>query len=636
MEDVWGRAWNEGSALSQVNQITSELVGIEGAAVIIAAGCFLGLSVLWVADTYKRYQTLGPLTFLIVCLVTAGVGIFDLIDNFSFISLGLLSFSFLLGLQLGGFPIARILLRPGRGPHVNGPPYEFKLASLLVLFSIILVVLAGLFQSHTTMTIGGGTSFRVRRSEALVVNLLASVVLLTVFWWFTRYDHQIRVVQVGPARSGKSSLAGGLYQAANQETGRSIVDSKIEEIRKDIEQRYQFPPRDRIMDDDSGGVLDFNYVSGGYLFRKKTTVTGIDYPGELIVGPANQDSLSEQIQKTRSQPRRRDVAIVTRIQRRIGEFVRSFSADNQWDSTVERLRSSSSPVTMQALATLVDEADIVAFVLPLDDFIRRPVLREGVPDYLISYVVEEVDDKGEEYRIRRVGSTDDPTKIRREDGRLKHQDGTEFTAFEFESTEHLTQIGPNKYLYMDRAADRSDPSEYVHEYQSIVDMYSGAQMKSFVWVATMADLVLNDFKEGYRNVAFSEDNHVNPDIDSVFKSNQPRLPKDSVDYRAFAQWIRTECIEDTWPGFDRVLDQTYEDFVYPVWYDVSRDEDGELRINRSNPSLKGAQHLLDRFDGRRLVRVVPINEYLSQDVVQYRSERVYEELYQEYGSDIDT
>jgi hypothetical protein len=157
-------------------------------------------------------------------------------------------------------------------------------------------------------------------------------------------------------------------------------------------------------------------------------------------------------------------------------------------------------------------------------------------------------------------------------------------------------------------------------------------------------LVLEDFKEIYENVQQADSN--NSDTHSEERETQKYLRESGFfeekkpalsrrDYTVFGQWIAEECIQrhimgyreshpdeaGNLPDIDKLIEQTGEDTVYPVWFDVARSDSDKLIIEDTDKRLlKGSNFLFDRIEGRPLP--YPKHRRVKASPLEYTIQRV--------------
>jgi hypothetical protein len=209
-----------------------------------------------------------------------------------------------------------------------------------------------------------------------------------------------------------------------------------------------------------------------------------------------------------------------------------------------------------------------------------------------------------------------------------------YTETTWESTDNLTPVGDGTYYAVDR--DRDDIYAYMSEYSDIVNELKSDKRKSFAWIATMSDMVNNDFEAVYENV---KDNGTlrgeGGDVDRLFEYEPLTkvIRTDPGGGELHARWIQRAYIEREWEAFGQMLTNTYEDYVYPVWFETGRPDDGSDTPVIRDPSrdgnrdfgdlpiLLGSEEVLGRLNREQLGspllrRLAPSSEPPAQQAVE--------------------
>lgn len=599
--DVLATAWDNEGILHTSYVIMADLLGASVYVELIVVGLALGLTVVWTFDTYKKYQTFAPLTLLAVVTYGSGVHRGWLDGELTVVALAFLLVSGVAGAQIGGLPVLQRTFGSVQ-TLVGRPPVSLSRAPQLFFVAVLAVVAVGLIDVHVALDGGAGT-FALEDRDDLPAHSVVGLVLVAAFYMFTRYDNDVRIVQLGPARSGKTSMLGGLAADIDRDAREGDGSGAIDDVRYSLEKRRRFPDITEDVD-----YYDFSYMSRHPIFRKRNTISTIDYPGEKLVGGGNEAPLSDQIANLREQEGPRLLARTIRRVRRVFPLV---SATNPREAAIAELDEEGTD-DMKALARLVDTANCVVFTVPLDDFLTRALKRENVPDYLKEVRLIEPTDVPDKYIVRTLDN--EPVRIKRSDGKLVNvEDGEPYTEAEWESFEDLPETVSGERYYLDR--DRSTKDEYRKEFREVIRILNEDREKSFVWVTTMTDLVNEDFNEVYKRAQHLvdeddiEDRELEMHVERVrnaelFDPNPKQFKKHDYHGRAVhARWIQRECIETAWPDFDDILADTFETLIYPVWFNIypSQPEE-ELRIKiDGQKTLQGSDLVLDRFEGRELL-----------------------------------
>jgi len=664
LESLWLPAWESRGIAFRTVRLVGRTIGTffpsESFLFVLPfpLGVFVGVSLVWFVDTYKRYQAIvlwAGIGIVVAQLLLMG-RLFDvLIQNFSLLILSSLVIGVVAGIQIGGIPLIG-WLRRDRDHLIGSPPNEFDRAPLAVWGILLLMVVAGLVDAHLSLGFGGGP-VEPTRVEQLGGNLVGSAILLGAFWKFTEYESEIRTVQIGPARGGKTAILGGLYN--HLETENSVTILRGGEFDTEISNRIEngeFPPRNQLREVDRGRqyrFLEIPFVSDRRFFRKKVVVGTLDYPGELITGGSNWNPLDEELEAVRQEERHDlildheyienevDVPVLApaalKIDAALGRLSSAFSSTDQWEEA-ERVLENAESLSYQetvppealanALSRLVDGADTILFTVPLDDFAQRAAATGHMPQHTDAYWLRR---SGGEYEVY---STDGELV-----GRYDTLDDLEFEGILEEAPDIITELprydhpelGDVRLVIEGRPA-RTPSSEYREVYEGIVDQCNTGA-KSFVWVASMSDYAKRHFTAAYTAYVGNNEtqNSLNPTeiLSSKTLPNHPSLPHEDGVYTTFADWIETQYLDvpENWDGYRRSLrERTQEEFLYPLWYDVESNEQGERIKTGSRPILQGADRLIDRIEGRTLVRTYPWRSHLPGSESVSKSEEMVENM----------
>lgn len=599
-QEVLVPGWEQQGILYAAVALAAGLLGSSLYVHLSVLGVVLGLSAVWVFDTYKRYQVFAPLTLVVVVGYASGTFHGGLVDA---LSIGAVSFLFVAtvaGAQLGGLPLFQYWF--GSAERILGrPPVSLKRAPMILFAGVLGLVTVGLLDLHVHLIPTSGAP-ELRELGELPVNGVVGVLLVGAFYTFTQYDSDVRIVQLGPARSGKTSMLGGLAADVDRDAREGDGSGAIDDVRYSLEELNQFP---ELTDDVS--YYEFSYMSGRPVFRKRNTISTLDYPGEKLTGGHTEPPLSQQITNQREQQEHQSLV---RLSRRVRSALPLLTATDPWQEAIVELEDERTD-EMTALAKLVEAADLVVFTVPLDDFLTRAVERGNTPSYLEEVrLVEEASEPGT-FLVRTLdGGTD---RVVREDGELTDAEtGESYTKAEWESLEDLPKAVSGEHYYLGR--DRSNRDRYKEEYKELIRILNEDRRKSFAWTTTMADLVNEDFERVYDRAQdlLEETGHdpgLREHVDStkeanLFGVNATEFLKHSRQGRkVHARWIQREYVETAWPEFEGMLEDTFESFVYPVWFEIDEARsDDQLRIRiASGRTLQGSDLLLDRFEGRELV-----------------------------------
>ncbi len=638
--NVWAPAWRAGGvAHGVVAVVVGPVPVLDHAAVYAAlAGVFLGTSVLWVVDDYKRRfsvvlwsgnlagavlfwqawtEPLAPPVWLsVVCAVLGAV----------------------LGAQAGGLSLYGYLVGEKKVLLRWTEPKKFETGVRLTSAGVVLLVVVGLSEQFLGTANPGGVVEHAVAVASVALPLLA----------VQRYEDAERIIQLGPAKSGKTSTQGGLYMSL--ETRIESDSPLLQSIHESHMRNGEFPDRTRVhtlaesegstiplanggtvdthdgsADDDQGGgedptveealLLRFSYLTREFLFPKEKIITAVDYPGELLTDVGEQDSsisdyVATHVEKVRS-----------------GEI-----EDLSWAEVIERLQQGGEDdlvageleqrEVMSYIAHLVRSADYVVFTVPVDDFVGPVVADrpENLPTYHRNAIweIRPAGDADADYETRRLSADGEWVKLRESAGTCRAVEGQLPPGFNPNTDAWLG--GDDVYYYRGRR-ERIPPQRYLNEYRDILNALPDLREYHFIWMATMSDLVYDDFEPLVRrarertltptvggetiDVTDGQIGVSRSDIDvellegGLLESNRPVTPESSEDeYRLLSTWILREYLLAEEPTFGNLLERTNEDHVFPVWFDI--EDDTEQRFSTRPPALKGTDQITTRLRGDRL------------------------------------
>lgn len=628
--NVWVPAWQAGGVAHGVFAVVVGPIPVINHAVVYATliGLFLGTSALWVVDDYKR-------TFSFVLWVGITIGAIRFWQSWTnplaspvWVSVVCVALGAVVGTQAGGLPVYGYVVGEKKALLKWTEPNKFEAGIRLTSAGVVVLVLVGLAEQLQGTANPGGLI------EHAVAVVLIAVPLLAV----QRYQDSERIIQLGPAKSGKTSTQGGLYMSLD-----SRIESNsplLQRIHESHMRNGEFPDRTRVHtlaeseastiplangagDDPQDGsgadqsieealLLRFSYLTNGLLFPKEKVITAVDYPGELLTDVGEQESsISDYVR-----------AHVEKVES--GEI-----EDLSWEEVIERLQQGGEDdlVTgeleerevMSYIAHLVRSADYIMFTIPLDDFLGTLVADrpENLPSYHRNTIweIRPLDDADADYQTRQLGSDGEWEMLTESGGTCRAVEGQLPPGFNPNKDAWLG--GEDVYYYRGRR-ERIPPQRYLNEYRDILDALPDLREYHFIWMATMADLVYDDFEtlvrraRGYALAPSVRGESIDvtdgrievgrSDIDvgllaeGLLESNRPVTPESSEDeYRLFSTWIRREYLRAEEPNFDDLLEQTNESHVFPVWFDIQ--DDTEQRFSTRAPALKGTAQITARLRG---------------------------------------
>jgi hypothetical protein len=548
---------------------------------VVGVSLVIGLALSMLVDSYKRFQ--GVLLWVAIFLGSALVLAeeTELVDVFVtnlrpessalvffFIGCGM----YAAGVRLSEFGrlfdalLDRLLADesgPGSGGRAtNGAPVELRRELLgvvdvtppLVIFVLgSVAVVYGTFEAvvayHPSLVqSASGVTSRPGGIEVVGLNLgwerlrgvVASGVFLVGLYKYTSYENNMKVIQIGPARSGKSAEFGGLQLALESFRG---ADYRRATGTNDLRNRLlngRFPkPTDNV---DGLRWLEIEYRSG-VLFQEKLSLQTIDYPGALL-----RDVLAE--------VEGRDTGV--RLTERASSWVAAKRHVEGLNTRIKRDDfSDEESVTTQIASVIWDcirHADRIVLTIPLDDFLGPIAARGNEREYVD--IVREDDVETEAELKTALGLRDD-------------ENVPESATFEHD--------GRTFYIGGDRQ-ERSKPESYINWYQLLrSDSRFFENDIDFLCVVTKADHALDDFGS----------------------DGEARTPLS--DYEEFREHVVADVLAEANGVLDQNF--VTEDF-WPVWYDVREvddpdDDEESLRIETDRdtiPLLRGSRRLLDRLE----------------------------------------
>ena len=286
---AWGqRPW---SVARHGLRIGLEAFGVSQAAFYyVPLGVYLGLVAGLLLDSFKHIQGLivAGATLLAVPVVFLPQGI--LVEPLASIfgpNTALVSvLSAVVTLRAGGVTLDSLDTDHREYPRIPG--LIFWLVAVLVGFGLVEAHIA--YVSPIQVQAENPTfSFEGFVWGNIGVHLLSVLVLLPALRYFTAYERGMNVIMLGPKRSGKSAVFGGihLYIRDNVDEG-SAAATRVSRLRQRIEST-QFPdPTPSTLQSGAGGLggsqpmlLELPY-SWGRFVPTRVRFSVVDYPGEAL------------------------------------------------------------------------------------------------------------------------------------------------------------------------------------------------------------------------------------------------------------------------------------------------------------------------------------------------------------------
>ena len=272
----------------------------------IPLGVYLGLVAGLLLDSFKYIQGLivagATLLAIPVVFIPQGIFVEPLASVFGPNTV-LVSVLFAVAtLRAGGVTFES--LDSGKREYPRIPAIIFWLVAGLAVF--------GLVEAHVAYTspiqvqadqVGSPTfSFQGLRLANIGTHLMSVLVLLPALRYFTTYERGMNVIMLGPKRSGKSAVFGGIHLYIRDNVDeQSAAATRVSRLRQSIESK-QFPdPTPSTLQSGSGGqggqpmLLELPY-SWGRFVPTRVRFSVVDYPGEAL-----EDILAEVMEKATQQ-----------------------------------------------------------------------------------------------------------------------------------------------------------------------------------------------------------------------------------------------------------------------------------------------------------------------------------------------
>jgi hypothetical protein len=307
----------------------------------IPLGVFVGLVVGLLLDSFKYIQGLivAGATLIAVPLVFVPRGVF----------VGPLASSFGANTALMAILAATATLRAGgvTFDRLDAGQREFPRIPALIFWLTTVLAVFGLFEAHVNyvgpVRFAPGPGELMTRAfafngfvwEGVATHLVSVLVLLPALRYFTTYERGMNVIMLGPKRSGKSAVFGGIHLYIRDNVDeQSAAATRVSRLRQSIESE-QFPdPTPATLQsgaDGSGGsqpmLLELPY-SWGRFVPTRVRFSVVDYPGEAL-----EDILAEVVQKATQQIQGGDAEIATDGgEREDSDFDVPFSDEDDEDS----------------------------------------------------------------------------------------------------------------------------------------------------------------------------------------------------------------------------------------------------------------------------------------------------------------
>jgi hypothetical protein len=544
---------------------------------VAGVSIYIGITFTMLFDEYKRYQgvflwlglliggwlTLSTQTELLGTL-RESVNPAGLLVIAGFVLIGM----FLAGVtrddirelsdRLAGESDERIKVERNLGPITLRPPVIVLVVTAAVFavgaFEAVLDYQPALVVTGTGVTrrSGGFVLEAVVFPQTVITGLVGSGFFLYGLSRFTTYEKDMNIIQIGPARSGKSASFVGLAMMLQDRRNADYRDNEgVDEINDPIE-NGRFPPA---TGNDEIRLVKADYETGRW-FPEQRSLQTVDYGGMLlgdILGPVRGDAnftgrANSWAEATNWIERVSEVSQSTDdIKDGLAEVGVSVGDDSDGDGSDQY--ETVSDVFAEAVWDCIRHADQIVLTVPVDDFLGPVLARGNEPEYL---------------NVVRADDYDDEAALKNE---------LDLSADETIPDHYvLTHEGERFYIRRDI---RDLPADYLDWYKSLESEFRETE---FLVAATKADYVERDFRGDGASL--------------------PRVKHDAFrDHVADVLSEASGLVKNRY-GRDDGSD-THR--IWPVWYDVaeveSPDADDEgLRIEDNDPLLGGSEELVDRLE----------------------------------------
>ena len=284
----------------------------------VPLGVFVGLVVGLLLDSFKYVQGVivagATLLAVPVVFIPRGVFVEPLATSFGADTVLTALLFAVATLRAGGVTLDRI----------DSDRREFPRIPRLILWLTVVLAAFGLFEAHVlydspvVVTPDGGLvtqpfAFVGMVGTGAATHLAGVLVLLPALRYFTAYERGMNVIMLGPKRSGKSAVFGGIHLYIRDNVdGNSAAATRVNKLRQSIEST-QFPdPTPATFQSGSGGsdgtqpmLLELPY-SWGRFVPTRVRFSVVEYPGEAL-----EDILAEVSRKATQQLQGGDATMAT-------------------------------------------------------------------------------------------------------------------------------------------------------------------------------------------------------------------------------------------------------------------------------------------------------------------------------------
>jgi hypothetical protein len=260
----------------------------------LPVGIYVGVVVALLLDSYKFTQgalvSLMSLVAIPTVLLPNGILIEPLAQKVTPATLLLAGLAALATLRGLGVTLEAL----------SGGPREFPLVPKVLFAIALLVSLWGLVDAHVLYqspitAVDAGYDYRTPELSGfeganLGRHVAGTALLLGSLYVFTTYERDLKVIMIGPRRSGKSAALGGLQLYIRDEvSSQSDATPILDDVRKDIE-NGRFPSATQMSVQRGGGsgdrkalprLLELPY-RWGWFFPQRVNFSAVDYPGDAL------------------------------------------------------------------------------------------------------------------------------------------------------------------------------------------------------------------------------------------------------------------------------------------------------------------------------------------------------------------
>ena len=606
----------------------------------IPLGVFVGLVVGLLLDSFKYVQGVivagATLLAVPVVFIPRGVFVEPLATSFGADTILTALLFAVATLRAGGVTLDRL----------DSDRREFPRIPRLILWLTVALAAFGLFEAHVlydspvVVAPDGGLvtqpfAFVGVVGTGAATHLAGVLVLLPALRYFTAYERGMNVIMLGPKRSGKSAVFGGIHLYIRDNVdGNSAAATRVSKLRQSIESTRFPDPTPATFQSGSGGsdgtqpmLLELPY-SWGRFVPTRVRFSVVEYPGEAL-----EDVLAEVSRRATQQLQGKDATMATDGGER-DSFDVPFSDDRddddegsddsvQWgtdsdadgtgatgttdaDRTVGGTGGSEADGvgsdygggsgsngsfgsdTGGDVGTVGSEAepfgDDTAEDAPVDEDPKsswpaatRAIraadnLSEMIPG--IRGCIHNAD------RIVLTLPLDDFVAPVIERGNVpEYLRDRAITPEEIDGyrRSEVRTVQYNGLTYGVKGPNRDDVSDYLEWYSAVRAVYPD---KDVVIVGTMADWMLDDFRANRESAA---------------------APQSDEGYRQFCEYVRDEIVRAQTPEVNQIFGGRRDpDPLYLLWYDIQNEAPAgtdELRIDVGrSPVLKGARQFMRRIN----------------------------------------